>query len=74
MYGCETWLLTITEKHWPRVFGNRALRKIFGPKWDDVTEEWRRLHNEELYDLYFSPNIRVIKSRTVRWAEHVERI
>ena len=42
-----------------------------GPKWDDVTGEWRRLHNEELNDMYFSPNIRVLKSRTVRWAEHV---
>jgi hypothetical protein len=44
-------------------FENRAQRKIFGPKWDDVTEEWRRLHNEELFDPYFSSNIRVIKSR-----------
>jgi hypothetical protein len=71
MYVCESWLLTITEKHWLRVFENRALRKIFGPKWDDVTGEWRRLHNEELYDLYFSPNIGVIKSRTGTWGEHV---
>jgi len=74
MYGCETWILTITEIHWLRVFENRALRKIFGPKRDDVTGEWRRLHNEELHDLYFSPNIWVFKSRTVRWAEHVARM
>jgi hypothetical protein len=74
MYGCETWFLTITEIHWLSVFKNRALRKIFGPKLDDVTGEWRRLHNEELYDLYISPNIRVIEPRTVRWAEQVARV
>jgi transcription termination factor 2 len=52
-----------------------VLRRIFGPKRDEVTGEWRKLHNEELYDLYFSPNIvRVIKSRRVRWAGHVARI
>jgi hypothetical protein len=54
------------------VFENRVLRRIFGPKRDEVTGEWRRLHNEELNDLYSSPNIiRVIKSRRMRWAEHV---
>jgi hypothetical protein len=54
------------------VFVNRVLRRIFGPKRDEVTGEWRKLHNEELYDLYCSPNIvRVIKSRIMRWAGHV---
>jgi hypothetical protein len=55
-----------------RVFESRVLRRIFGPKRDEVTGEWRRLHNEEVYALYSSPNIiRVIKSRKLRWAEHV---
>jgi hypothetical protein len=57
------------------VFENRVLRKIFGPKRDEATGEWRRLHNEELNDLYSSPNIiRVIKSRIMRWAGHVARM
>jgi hypothetical protein len=57
------------------VFQNRVLIKIFGPKTDEVTGEWRRLHNEEFYDLYSSQNIiRVIKSRRVRWAGHVARM
>ena len=64
LYGCETWSLTLWEERKPRVFENMVLRRIFGPKRDEVTGEWRRLTNEELNDLYPSPNIvRVIKSR-----------
>jgi hypothetical protein len=64
LYGCETWSLTSREEYRLRVFENRMLRKILRPKRDEVTGECRRLHNEELYALYSSPNIiRVIKSR-----------
>jgi hypothetical protein len=63
------------EERWLSVFENRVLRRIFGPKRDEVTGEWRKLHNEMLYDLYSSPNIvRVIKSRKIRWAGHVARM
>jgi hypothetical protein len=75
LYGCETWSLTLREEHRLRVFENRVLRRIFGPKKDGVIGEWKRLHNEELNDLYSSPNIiRVIKSRRMRWAGHVARM
>jgi hypothetical protein len=66
---------TIREEHRLRVFENRVLRRIFGPKRDEVTGRWRKLHNEELYNLYSSPSIiRTIKSRRMRWAGHVARI
>jgi hypothetical protein len=75
LYGCETWSLTVREKHKLRVFENRALRRIFGPKRDAVTGGWRKLHNEELHNLYSSPSIiRIIKSRRMRWARHVARM
>ncbi|KAJ4430010.1 hypothetical protein ANN_22218 [Periplaneta americana] len=75
LYGCETWTLTLREEHRLRVFENKVLRKIFGAKRDEVTGEWRKLHNTELHALYSSPDIiRNIKSRCLRWAEHVARM
>ena len=75
LYGCETWSLTRREEKKLRVFENMMLRRIFGPRRDEVTGELRRVHNEELNDLYSSPNIvRVIKSRRMRWAGHVARM
>jgi hypothetical protein len=72
LYGCETLSLTLREEHGLRVFENRVLRRIFGPKRDEVTGGWRKVHNEELHDLYSSPSIvRVIKARRMRWAGHV---
>ena len=75
LYGCETWSLTLREERRLKVFENRVLRRVFGPKRDEVTGEWRKLHNEELSDLYSLPNIvRVVKSRRMRWAGHVVRM
>jgi hypothetical protein len=73
-YGCETWSLTLKEEQRLRVFENRVLRRIFGPKREE-DGSWRKLHNDELHSLYSSPNIvRVIKSRRMRWVGHVARM
>jgi hypothetical protein len=75
LYGCETWSFTLREELRLRVSENSVLRRIFGPKRDDVTGEWRKRHNEELNDLYSSPSIfQVIKSKRMRWVEHVARM
>jgi hypothetical protein len=72
LYGCETWSLTLREEHRLRVFENRVLRRIFTLKRVEVTGGWRKLHNEELHNLYSSPSvIRMIKSRRMRWIGHV---
>ena len=74
-YACETWSLTLREEPRLTVFDSRMLRRIFGPERNEVTGEWRRLRNEELYAVYFSPNIiRVIKSRRLSWVGHVARV
>jgi hypothetical protein len=73
--GCETCSLTLREEHRLRVFENRVLRRIFGPRRDEVMGEWRKLHNEELHNLYSSPdNNRQVKSRRMMWAWHVARM
>jgi hypothetical protein len=75
LYGCETWSLKLREERRLRVFEKRVLRKIFGPRTDEVTWEWRKLHNEELNDLYSSPNvIPVNTTRRTRWAGYVARM
>jgi hypothetical protein len=74
VYGYETWSLALREQHRLRVFENRMLRRIFGPTRNDMMEEWRKLH-DELRDLYSSPSIiKIMKSRKIRWAGHVERM
>jgi hypothetical protein len=74
-YGCETWSLTLREEPRLRVFANRVLRRIFGPKRDEVREQWRKLYNEELNDLYSSPEFRrVVKPRRMRWAGCVKHV
>jgi hypothetical protein len=75
LYGCKIWPLTLRDEHRLRRFENRVLRRIFGPKRDEVTGEWRKLHNKELHDLYSSPSIiRILKSRRMRWAGHIKRM
>jgi hypothetical protein len=69
LYGCETWSLTLREEHRLWVFENRVLRRIFGPRRDEVTADWRKLHNEDLHNLYPSPSI-----IRMRWAGHVARM
>jgi hypothetical protein len=71
LYGCETWSLTSRKQHRLKIFENRELRRIFGPKREE-DGSWRNLHNDELHSLYSSPNIvRAIKSRRMRWVEQV---
>jgi hypothetical protein len=75
LYGCETWSLTLRQEHRLRVFQNRVLRRIFGPKWFELTGEWRKLHSGELHGLYPSTDIiRQVKSRRMRWERHVARM
>jgi hypothetical protein len=74
LYGCETWSLTLGEEHRLRVFENRVLRRLFGPKMEE-DGSWRKLHNDELHSLYSSPNIvRVINSRRMSWVGHMARL
>ena len=73
--GCGTWSVTFREKHRLKVSESMLLRKRCGPKRKEIAAEWRKLHNEKLYDLFLSPYIiRVMRSRRIRWAGHVERM
>jgi hypothetical protein len=75
MYGCETWSVALRKEHRLKVFEKRVLRRIFGPRGDEVTGVWRKLYNEELHNLHSSPIIiRMIKSKRMRWAGHVARM
>jgi len=74
LYGCEIWSLTLREESRPRVFENKVLRRIFGSKRNEVTGEWRKLHNEELNYLYSSLNIIIVIKSRMRWAGHVVRM
>jgi hypothetical protein len=75
LYGCETWCLTLRKRHRLRVFETRVLRRIFGPKRDEVTAEYRKFHGEKLHNLYLPPDvIRQIKSRRMRWVGHVSHM
>jgi hypothetical protein len=74
LYGCETWSHSLSEERRLKVYEKRVLRRIFGPKRDEVTGDWRKLHNEQVNDVCSSPNIVwMIKSRRMRWAGHVAR-
>jgi hypothetical protein len=72
LYGCETWSLTLREER--KLLENRVLRRIFGPKRDGAKGGWRKLHNEELHNLYSSPSIIRIMKLRMRWAGHVARM
>jgi hypothetical protein len=75
LYGCETWSPTLREEHRLRVFKNRVLRRIFGPKRDEVTSGWRKLRNGKLHNFCSLRSIiKILKSRRMRLAEHVSRI
>jgi hypothetical protein len=75
LFGCETWSLILREEHRLRVFENTVLRRIFGSTRYEVAGGWRKLHNEELHNLYSSPSIiRMIKSRRMRWARHIAQV
>jgi hypothetical protein len=75
LYGCETWSVTSRKQHGLSVFENRVLRRLFGPKRDEITGEWRKFYCEDLHNLYLSPDIiRQIKARRMRWAGHEARM